>query len=127
MKTHFLSELRDQLVAGIDSKVAELEAAIMTAIRGAGIPEAPTRKAPKIVAAVGGPVRTKGQKRSPKELEMLESRLLRYVKIHPGQGIEQIAKGMTISTKELNLPMRKLVADGAIKTKGEKRATKYTA
>lgn len=69
--------------------------------------------------------RAKGAKRSPDELEELTTQLLTYIKGNAGQRIEQIAQGMGTSTKELNLPAKKLLANKAIKTKGHKRATQY--
>ncbi|HET9959095.1 MAG TPA: hypothetical protein VFQ61_31610 [Polyangiaceae bacterium] len=75
--------------------------------------------------AAGGPARAKGAKRSPEELEELTTQLLEYIKNNPGQRIEQIAEGLGTSTKELNLPAKKLLNTKAIKTKGHKRATQY--
>jgi hypothetical protein len=69
--------------------------------------------------------RAKGAKRPPGEIAKLVGRLRDYVKSHPGQRIEQIAKGMGVSTRELNLPAKKLLAQKVLKTRGEKRATKY--
>jgi hypothetical protein len=69
--------------------------------------------------------RAKGAKRPPQEIEKLVGRLRDYVKAHPGERIEQIAKGMGVSTRELNLPAKKLLAQKLLKTRGEKRATKY--
>jgi len=69
--------------------------------------------------------REKGAKRPPQEIEKLTAKLGDYVKSNPGQRIEQIAKGMGTSTKELNLPVKKLIATKAIKTRGQKRATQY--
>lgn len=69
--------------------------------------------------------RAKGAKRPPGEIAKLVGRLRDYVKAHPGQRIEQIAKGMNVSTRELNLPAKKLLAQKVLKTRGEKRATKY--
>ena len=69
--------------------------------------------------------RTKGAKRPPQEIAKLVGRLRDYVRAHPGQRIEQIAKGMGTSTRELNLPAKKLLSQKQIKTRGEKRATKY--
>jgi hypothetical protein len=69
--------------------------------------------------------REKGAKRPPQEIEKLTSKLGDYVKSNPGQRIEQIAKGMGTSTKELNLPVKKLLAGKALKTRGQKRATQY--
>jgi hypothetical protein len=69
--------------------------------------------------------REKGAKRPPQEIEKLTGKLADYVKSNPGQRIEQIAKGMGTSTKELNLPVKKLIATKALKTRGQKRATQY--
>ena len=71
--------------------------------------------------------REKGAKRPPDEIERLTGRLLDYVKGNPGQRIEQIADGMGTSTKELNLPAKKLIAGKQLRTKGQKRATQYFA
>jgi len=76
-------------------------------------------------APAGRSGRTKGAKRPPQEIAKLVGRLRDYVKAHPGQRIEQIAKGMGVSTRELNLPAKKLLAQKVFKTRGEKRATKY--
>ena len=72
-----------------------------------------------------GPSRTKGAKRPPQEIERLTTRLRDYVKANPGQRIEQIAKGLGTSTRELNLPAKKLLGQKQLRTRGEKRATKY--
>ena len=67
----------------------------------------------------------KGAKRPPGEIVKLTQRLLDYVKGHKGERIEQIAKGMGVSTRELNLPVKKLISGKSIKTRGQKRATQY--
>ena len=67
----------------------------------------------------------KGAKRPPDEIVQLTAQLGEYIKTHKGERIEQIAKGMNVSTRELNLPVKKLLATKAIKTKGQKRATQY--
>jgi hypothetical protein len=83
--------------------------------RGAGARSVETR----------GRGRAKGAKRSQDELERLTGRLLAHVKANAGQRIEQIAKGMGVSTRELNLPAKKLIANKSIRTKGQQRATQY--
>jgi hypothetical protein len=87
------------------------------------------RAAPVAVVRGGGrgraASREKGAKRPPDEIERLTGRLLDYVKGNPGQRIEQIADGMGTSTKELNLPAKKLISGKQLKTKGQKRATQY--
>lgn len=48
-----------------------------------------------------------------------------FVKSHPGLRIEQINKELGTTTKDLALPIRKLIADGLISAKGKKRSTMY--
>jgi hypothetical protein len=66
--------------------------------------------------------RRKGQKRDPRELEMLTGRLGDYIRRHPGKRIEQIAEALGARTKELALPAKKLMEAKKISTKGQKRA-----
>jgi hypothetical protein len=78
------------------------------------------------VSAVSfGGLRPKGQKRDPEELSKLRGRLLEFIKGNPGLRIEQIADGLKTSTRELNLPAKKLIAEKLVKTRGQKRATRY--
>ncbi|HTQ05098.1 MAG TPA: hypothetical protein VMI54_14640 [Polyangiaceae bacterium] len=83
------------------------------------------RRGARALAAPLGRRLPKGAKRPPDEIVKLTSRLLEYVKGHKGERIEQIAKGMSVSTRELNLPVKKLIAGKSIKTRGQKRATQY--
>ena len=78
------------------------------------------------VSAVSfGALRPKGQKRDPEELSKLRDRLLEFIKTNPGLRIEQIAEGLKTSTRELNLPAKKLISEKLVKTRGQKRATRY--
>lgn len=67
----------------------------------------------------------RGAKRPASELEALRSRLVAFVKAQPGLRIEQINKELGATTKELALPMRKLIAEGQVSAKGQKRSTTY--
>ena len=69
--------------------------------------------------------RRKGEKRTADELDGLADQFQDFVKSNPGLRIEQINKQLGTSTKDLQLPIRKLIADGAVKAKGEKRSTQY--
>ena len=75
----------------------------------------------------GARVSLRGGKRTSHELDRLADSFHGFVVKHPGLRIEQINKELGTNTKDLALPIRKLVADGAIKTKGEKRSTIYFA
>ncbi len=126
----FASDLADLIrESAMETVSAALAGARPSPGRGRGGRRA---AAPVVVAVRGGrgraaASREKGAKRAPDEIERLTGRLLDFVKSHPGQRIEQIADGMGISTKELNLPAKKLIAGKQLRTKGQKRATQYFA
>jgi hypothetical protein len=69
----------------------------------------------------------KGAKRTPEELEGLVKKLHAHVAKNPAQRIEQIGMALGIATKELTLPMKKLVGEKRMTSKGQKRATTYYA
>lgn len=85
--------------------------------RGAG--RRPLRAAPAPRA------KPKGAKRAPQEIEAITKTLLSAITKKPGQRIEQIGKVIGVSTKDLALPVAKLFDAKAIKTTGQRRATKY--
>jgi hypothetical protein len=69
--------------------------------------------------------RAAGEKRPPAELAKLTDKLGDYIKANPGKRMEAIGKALGMPTKELNLPIKKLLAVKKIKTQGHKRATQY--
>jgi hypothetical protein len=75
----------------------------------------------------GGGSRRKGAKRTSADLDQLGESFHAFVAKHPGLRIEQINKQLGTSTKDLALPIRKMISDGSLKTKGEKRSTTYFA
>ena len=74
---------------------------------------------------VGRPPGRRGEKRTAEDLEALAGKLAAFVKANPGLRIEQINKELGTTTKDLALPIRKLVAESVIATKGQKRSTTY--
>jgi hypothetical protein len=82
-------------------------------------------RGPAAAALSIGRVRGRGAKRTAVELDQLADSFLEYVNKNPGLRIEQINKELGTTTKDLQLPIRKLLADGAIKAKGKKRSTAY--
>lgn len=137
------NSLDDRIRARVEQFAAELaelirESAMETvSVALAGARPSPGRGGRRGATAVVAAVRStgrgraasreKGAKRPPDEIERLTGRLYDYIKGNPGQRIEQIADGMGTSTKELNLPAKKLIAGKQLKTKGQKRATQYFA
>ena len=72
-----------------------------------------------------GRSRGRGAKRTADELEKLQDDFVVFVGKNPGMRIEQINKQLGTTTKDLALPIRKLIADGSLKVKGKKRSTTY--
>lgn len=116
-----LSNLIQQ--AALDSVEQALSSA--STIPGGGRGRAARAVSPAFAALAQN--RKKGAKRTPEELEQLIKKLHGYIAKNPGQRIEQIAQGLDISTKELNLPAKKLISEKKLSTKGQKRATTYFA
>lgn len=71
--------------------------------------------------------RGRGVKRTQEDLDQLADKFYEFVKANPGLRIEQINAKLGTTTKDLQLPIRKMIADGEIKAKGKKRSTTYTA
>jgi hypothetical protein len=129
----FQSEM-NRTVQGFVSQISELarKAALETLesafsgtpARGAG------RKSAAAVTtmspSVGRPRGGKGTKRTQADIDALAERLVSFVKSNPGLRIEQINKELGTTTKDLALPIRKLVGDGYLSTKGQKRSTTYS-
>jgi hypothetical protein len=66
-------------------------------------------------------------KRSPAELAALIKKLHSHISKHPGQRIEKIGEGLGVPTKALVLPVKRLISERKVTTKGQKRATTYFA
>jgi hypothetical protein len=123
MATDRIHEILEDFAAQIRS---EIQRQAMAALGGGSAHARGTSNghvAKARVAAVGH----KGAKRDPRFLEKLQGQLLSFIQGHPGLRIEQINKQLGTHTKDLALPIRKLIAAKAIKTTGERRATTYSA
>jgi hypothetical protein len=139
-----MSDVENDLRARVDAFVGDLTALIrrqaLAAVEDLLHGEGGRRPAPgRATSAVvvrsasgrgpGRPIATHkrkaGEKRSPQELQRITDQLYGYIKSNGGQGVEQIAKALSTPTKELTLPIRKLLKDKKIGSKGQKRATRY--
>jgi hypothetical protein len=92
--------------------------------RGPGRPPAAAAATPS--ASVGRPRGGKGTKRTQADIDALAQRVVSFVKMNAGLRIEQINKELGTTTKDLALPIRKLVGEGYLASKGQKRSTTYT-
>jgi len=126
---NFDRQIRKTIEAFVEELSGLVRAAALQSVTEAfGAGGVPVRRGRGAVAAAPAPSgrgRSKGQKRPPEALAQLTESLLAAIKASPGQRMEEIAKGLGTSTGELTLPAKKLLAEKKIKTKGERRATKY--
>lgn len=121
-----MSDLQNEMnrvVAGFVAQVTELarRAAIDTLESALG------KRGASLAAVAHNGRRRKGAKRSSGELDKLAESFHAFVAKHPGLRIEQINKQLGTTTKDLALPIRKLISEGELKTKGAKRSTTYFA
>ena len=78
-----------------------------------------------VVPANGTAPRVSGGRRSSDDVEQMGSSLLAYVRNNAGQRGEDIAEAMGTDSKTIRLPMKKLIAEGKVRTKGERRGMRY--
>lgn len=119
-----------QLQAIQDQFIQATKLEILNIVRGALLGEtsealhAPMPRLDAFIDSVGS-LKRRGGKRDPSVLAKLTADLASYIFRNPGLRIEQIAKSMGVTTKELMLPAKKLIANKSVKTRGQKRATVY--
>lgn len=135
------SDIEGEIQARIQSFTAELtelikQAALQSVSDALSGPLAMGRRASGVPRFVGHAAALRaghalaaraGAKRTAEEIEAVTARLVEFIQSNPGQRTEQIGAALGIPTRELVLPMRKLVREGRLKTKGQKRATTYYA
>jgi hypothetical protein len=113
---HLVREFAAKLEEVVRAQVMqEIDAAVQVALAG----KPAGRRATVALLDLGG-------KRSPAELARTAERLLRHIKSNPNQRAEQIAEAVGMTTRALALPLRKLVAEKRLKTRGVARGTTYT-
>jgi hypothetical protein len=103
----------DTLESAFGGRISGNGAAMAAVVAGAG--------------RAGRPRGGRGAKRTPADLAALSERVASFIKANPGLRIEQINKQLDTTTKDLALPIRKLISEGAITAKGKKRSTTYFA
>jgi hypothetical protein len=124
---HSVQQSIQAALGGALSGAAASVALAAVAKRGPGRPRkaasgggaAPARRAG---GGKGGRIR-----RSTAEIEQTAHRILDHIKRNPGQRAEQIKKALNLRTNQWALPIGRLLEKKQIRTKGEKRATTYSA
>src|SRR5688572_23162600 len=90
--------------------------------RGPGRPPKAVRRGPGRPRKAGRRAR-----RSSADLEATAAKVLVYVRSNAGQRLEEIGKGLRTATAGLKRPIQVLVAEGKLRTEGQKRGTRYFA
>jgi hypothetical protein len=125
MKTS--QELFDELKAALIAEIREEEranarAAVIAELQGGTAPNVKAKTGPKPMAK-----RSKGAKRDPGDIEALTEQLFAAMKKAPNSRIEELSKELGMATKELALPVKRLLDSKRVKKSGQRRATRYTA
>ncbi len=117
---HAINERIDEFVAQITelAKQAALET-LESGLSGGG------RRGSDKVLTGGARGRRKSGKRSPEEIQVHADELLNHLRENQGQRMEAIAKALGSTTKDLTLPIKKLLQQGLVRVEGQKRATSY--
>lgn len=122
-----MSDIQQAINERIDAFVAEItELAKQAALEtlAGGLSTGARRGGDKVLSSAPR-ARRKSGKRSPEEIAETADQLLTYIRENPGQRMEAIAKALDSTTKDLTLPIKKLLQQGHVQVEGQKRATSY--
>ncbi len=117
----------NRVVADFVAQVTELAKRVAIDTLEGALGGRPSSRGGSSFTTRGTAGRRKGAKRTASDLDKLGDDFYSFVSKHPGMRIEQINKQLDTTTKDLALPIRKMIAEGSLKTKGEKRSTTYFA
>jgi len=112
----------EKVVRGFVAQVADLarRAALETLSTALGSSDKRSSSAASRAPATG-----RGGRRRSGEMDQMRDTILDHVKKNPGLRTEQLGKALGATTKELARPIRQLVSEGSLKTKGQRRGMQY--
>ena len=118
-----------EIRACIDSFVDDLSALVNTAAIEA-VQEALGGGAGRRRRGPGRPRKTASKpgkriRRSSDDLEASAARILSHIKANPSSGVTEIAAALRKTSKDLRLPIQKLLEEKKLRTTGQRRGTKY--
>jgi hypothetical protein len=136
-------DIQQQIETSIHAFVQELSTlvkaatveSVSQALGGEGAPAKARRGRPpgsknasaRAMVPVRPPRRGKRAKRSSEQVDAMAARVLEHVKKNSGTSVERMSKVFKVKSKELMLPIRKLISEKKLKTSGQRRGTKYHA
>ena len=125
------SEIRSRIDSFVEQLSALVKKAALDSVHAAlGDGGAPVRRGPgrpRMKVSVGRTSKGSLGKRSSEQVEAMAAKIAAFVRSKPGSRLEQIASGLGTSSKELKLPVIKLLASKTLTKKGQKRGTTYFA
>jgi len=130
-----MSNIDDELLEAVEAFVGQLKGliqraaleSVQSALNG-GSPSSRRGSKRSLSRASGVPqAHEANSKRTPAELAALIKRLHHHIAKHPGLRIEKIGSGLGLPTKALVLPVKRLISERKVTTKGQRRATVYFA
>jgi len=130
-----MSTIDDAIFEAVESFVEQLKGliqqaaleSVQTALNGRNQPSQRRTKAAGGGTMAGLQRYEAGAKRTPAELAALIKKLHAHIAKNPGLRIETIGTALGVPTKALVLPVKRLVSERRVSTKGQKRATVYFA
>jgi predicted HTH transcriptional regulator len=123
-----VESLIQEFVVSLRAAIAE-EAALAFVVAGGGAVPQPTRSVSRaqLPGKKAATPKRKGGKRTAEEMAAQTDAILSYLKKNPAQGAEQLGAALAMSTADLALPIKQLIAKKALKFVGQKRGRKYSA
>ena len=116
--THELAELVKQAaVESVQEALSSSTPARRT--RKAGGRPRPTKTAKR--------VSSRSRRRSPEQIKATGKKILAHVKSNQGHRLEEISAALKTASKDLKRPVANLLGAKTLKTRGQKRGTKYFA
>lgn len=124
------AEIRSKIDTFLDELSSLVKQAALDSVHAAlGDGEAPARRGPSMKVKLGRPAKSamKGGKRSTEQVGAMADKIAAFVRSNPGSRLEAIAAGLGTDSKELKLPVIKLLGSKTLTKKGQKRGTMYFA
>ena len=125
----FVADLTEIVKRGTVESVLAAISGSLNAPKAKRGPGRPRKAAPKAAPKAASKASTGGKRgrRSSKAVTKTTEAALAFVTANPGCTVGDIGASVGISTKELRLPLQKLLASGQLTTTGQKRGTRYHA
>jgi hypothetical protein len=122
------SEIRSKIDAFLDELSSMVKQAALDSVQAA-LDDGDTHAhhGRRMNVKLGRPAKSamKGGKRSSEDVTAMADKISSFVRSNPGSRLEAITAGLGTGSKELKLPVIKLLSSKTLTKKGQKRGTMY--